>query len=58
MNMCTQAVRKAKSDYYKKQLSNCSSNSRTFWSTVKESENKSFLPQGPASLKTGLVSTM
>jgi hypothetical protein len=39
-NKYTQAVRKAKASFFKQKFASCSTNSKTFWDTVKSMENK------------------
>jgi len=52
-NRYTQAVREAKTCFYKHKFASCSSNSKKFWDTVKSLENKNISAQLPATLKLG-----
>uniref|UniRef100_A0A4W5JJP9 Reverse transcriptase domain-containing protein n=1 Tax=Hucho hucho TaxID=62062 RepID=A0A4W5JJP9_9TELE len=52
-NQYTQSVRKAKASFFKQKFASCSSNSKTFWDTVKSMENKSTSSQLPTALRLG-----
>lgn len=49
-NICTQSIRKAKTDYFQEQFKGCGSNPRKFWKTVKDMEGKTAPSQLPSSL--------
>ena len=52
-NQYTQSVRKAKASLFKQKCASCSSNSKTFWDSVKSMENKSTSSQLPTALRLG-----
>ena len=49
-NKCTQAICKAKTDYFQDQFKLCGTNPQKFWKTVKDMEGKAALSQLPSSL--------
>jgi hypothetical protein len=56
-NQYRQTVRKAKASIFKQKCTSCSTNSKTFWGTVKSMKSKSTPSQLPTALRLGNIVT-